>query len=63
MSAEETRPSAALTSREEVVAVEAGVTRLRGKGCTTLDHIWPGRVGGVEKGTPCYCGARKWGEE
>lgn len=27
------------------------------KTCTTLDHIYPYIV----KGTPCYCGAQKWG--
>jgi hypothetical protein len=26
------------------------------RGCTTLDHVYPGTV----PGTPCYCGKRTW---
>jgi hypothetical protein len=33
--------------------------------CTTLDHVYPFTIfdGKPKKGTPCYCGERKWGVE
>lgn len=31
--------------------------------CTTVDHVYPGPIGGgpVRRGTQCWCGKRIWG--
>ena len=33
--------------------------------CTSLDHVYrvPKWGKAIKTGTPCYCGARKWGVE
>lgn len=34
-----------------------------GKTCSNLDHIYPARQFAPERGTPCYCGKRTWGNK
>lgn len=48
--------------RESDPLPSVGVSTTMGQTCTPMDHVFPLRHLPPDKGTPCYCNKRAWGE-